>query len=298
MISALIPVYNGPVHLLASELSRQLSGANVEFEILIGDDSDDRARLDENRLANSIPGVDWHQNHPPYGRSKNRNDLAQRARYPSLLFIDGDAAIDNEQYISNYLAALSDGIEVACGGTLYHESPPSDNNSILRWKYGRSREMRSATRRQEDPYRSFSTFQFVIQKSLFERIGFDETLGTYGHEDTLFGLKIMKMGIAIVHLDNGLYHEGLDSGELFLEKTRKAVESLHQLYTDGKIDRTDFTFIRLLNQWVRLKKTGLSPFISLLFRLFSPVLSHKLCSRKPSLLLLDLYKLGYLSSID
>ena len=75
---------------------------------------------------------------------------------------------------------------------------------LLRWKYGRKKEQKKASDRNKHPYSRFSTFNVIIDKSIFSKFRFYEELKQYGHEDTLFSYQLKKAGIAIYHIDNGL----------------------------------------------------------------------------------------------
>jgi len=67
---------------------------------------------------------------------------------------------------------------------------------------------KSAVERNKHPHRGFSTFNVLFEKSVFSKIRFNEELKQYGHEDTLLGFQLKKAGIDILHIDNGLMHEG------------------------------------------------------------------------------------------
>ena len=79
------------------------------------------------------------------------------------------------------------------------------------WKYGSLREQSSVEQRNLKPYHSFMTNNFLIPKSIFLAIRFEEALTQYGHEDTLFGMELQRRGVPIVHLANPLRHGGLEA---------------------------------------------------------------------------------------
>ena len=74
--------------------------------------------------------------------------------------------------------------------------------NFFRWKYGKSREQKTAKVRREFPYHSFSSCNLFIRKEIIQRICFSEKLLQYSHEDTLFGLELQQLSIPILHIDN------------------------------------------------------------------------------------------------
>ena len=174
------------------------------------------------------------------GRSAIRNRLAMEAAGDHLLFIDADAMIKGtaEAYLLKWVPMMNTA-RVICGGVLYPETEPGDPDKLLRWEYGRQREQKKASERNKHPHFTFSTFNFLIEKSVFSKIRFNEELKQYGHEDTLLGYQLKKAGIDILHIDNGLIHDGLESNREFLNKTKLGIENLSQLY-DKVTDKQRF----------------------------------------------------------
>jgi hypothetical protein len=134
-----------------------------------------------------------------------------------------------EAFLQKWLEYLPQN-RVICGGVLYHESPPGDPDKILRWKYGRRKDQLKASERNKNPYTHFITFNVLIDKSIFSKIRFYEELKQYGHEDTLFGYQLKKAGIDVLHIDNGLLHEGLETNRDFITKMKLSIENLSKLY--------------------------------------------------------------------
>ncbi len=114
---------------------------------------------------------------------------------------------------------------------------PGDPDKLLRWKYGKWREQRKASEKNKNPNEWFSTFNVLIEKTVFAKIRFNEELKQYGYEDTLMGYQLKKADIEVLHIDNGLIHEGLETNKEFLNKTKLGIENLSKLYenvTDKK----------------------------------------------------------------
>lgn len=296
MLSVLIPVKDWNPVSLVEFLIAQLIRCGKPFEILVSDDSPPGESLKISHLLNHVPAVKYFCRDQPLGRSANRNFLGEQANYEFLLFIDGDAGAGDENYIKNYLDRLSSDT-VLCGGTGYYPEPPQNPDYLLRWKYGRAREQVDALIRQKHPWKSFSTFNFLIPAKVFQSIRFDETIKGYGHEDTVFGIHLQQAGIKILHLNNSLIHLGLEASTIYLDKTRESGANLCLLYSRGVFPTTYTGEIKLLNSWTKLKKLHLSGIMAAWFRYRRKYIEIRLCGPNPSLFLLDLYKLGSISHI-
>ncbi|MCK5822107.1 MAG: glycosyltransferase [Bacteroidales bacterium] len=296
MISVLIPLFQVNVHSLINSLIEQLSTASISYEILIGDDSPsplNSSTLDEWRSCN----LRYFHNSSSLGRSANRNMLADNAIYENLIFIDCDALLPNPDFISKYIKEI-DGKSVLCGGTNYQNTKPAQKEQVLRWTYGRKREVSSATNRNINPYNSFSSFNFCIPTQVFKEVRFDERIKDYGHEDTYFGFDLKERGVLIKHIENPLTHNGLESSDVFLEKTKIGIEGLLSI---SRRETVPDGFLEHNTLWLvseRMKKSGLSIILKVLYPFLERYILVFLRSRNPSMFLFDLYKLAYLSRIQ
>lgn len=301
MLSILIPTYNTNLHPLVSELQAQLNESNIEYEIIISDDasSDTSVRYHNSLLAEQYH-VQYIQNEQNIGRSKIRNSLADAAKYPTLLFMDCDARVKSSDYISNYIRFLQEnnlqGTDfVVLGGLSYREMRP-EKTKLLRYRYGIKREVRPAYERNRDPYRAFTPFNMLIAKSVFEKCRFEESLKQYGYEDTFFGIELKKCGIPVYHIDNELYHEGIDTNELLLDKVAAGVANLVNLQSHNKLDDKLLAVSTLLATYQKLKRTISGRFtLSLLGKIKQPL--RNIASTYNSLMFLDLYKLSVMHNL-
>ncbi len=260
MLSILIPTYNTNLHPLVSELQAQLNDCQVDYEIIIEDDaSSDKSIQYHNSLLGEMEHVTYLENSENSGRSKTRNHLADTARYPYLLFLDCDARIKKTSFIAYYLHFISvkkdQNPEFAVSGGLSYRDDLPEKSKHLRYKYGIKREVRSAKERSEHPYSHFTPFNLLITKSVFEKCRFDESLTDYGYEDTFFGLDLEEAEIPLYHIDNELYHDGLDENRDFLVKTEVSVRNLDKLYKAGKVSDHFSAQSHLLQTWKRLSAT-------------------------------------------
>ena len=288
MISILIPTYNYDVTSLVTDLHFQASKEVEDFEIIVMEDG--KTSLTH---TNGSIGKLSHCQHmileQNIGRSAIRNKLASTAKYDHLLFMDCDAQVCKPNYINTYLKFCKEEC-VVIGGTAYDPDETNPDYS-LRLKYGRKREAISAIKRGSNrQIQNFATFNFLISKSLFAQVQFDETIKGYGHEDTLFGHQLHELGIRFTHIDNPLIHIGLDSNRVFLQKTKEGTLNLLKIYQTGRYPFLQ-TESKLLNSYLKIKKFGLTYWVAQLLWITESWITAQLCSSNPSLILYDIYKL-------
>jgi hypothetical protein len=294
MLSILIPIYNyNAVHLVRS-LHKQASALHITFEILLLDDASDNTQSrEDNLILKELAHTKLIELPTKAGRSIARNFLAGQAQYEYLLFLDCDSEPVDDDFIRRYIPYCQGECVVVCGGTAYKPIPPKRNHR-LRWVYGTHFETKSAQERNKKPNTKFSTFNFLIAKDLFWSIRFNELLRNYGHEDTLFGFELRKRNCIIQHIDNPLYHTGIDENKLYLEKTRQGVENLKILYEKYPDHDLLIKDIRLLKVYAIIEKWKLCRFFYLNYFLFKKFMLWNFNSRFPNLFLFNLYKLNYL----
>jgi len=290
MLSVLIPTYNYVVIPLVKPVHQQLIATKIPFEIICFDNGSGSNANILNDEINRLEFCTFISLKKDGGRSKIRNLLAERAKYKWLLYLDADVLPVSDKFITNYIdSAKSIGQKVVFGGLRYEDKP--DDDKTLRWVYGKSREEISLKVRKRDPEKHFTSANFLIDKMVFQEFKFDESLTEYGHEDTLLAIELNKKGIHIGQIDNPVYHLGLDKNEIFIEKTKRSVENLFALYQRQKITIQDNRFLEVFD---KLKRSKLSKAFSFAFKKYSKNMEGNLNSKKPSLFIYDLYKMGYL----
>jgi GT2 family glycosyltransferase len=291
-ISLLIPVLDYDIIALV-HIMKNAMGKVPEFcEIVIGDDGSS-ADYRKKYLSLESENVKVISSERNIGRAAIRNRLALEAIGDFLLFIDADVMLPGtaEAYILKWLPYLNKS-RVICGGTLYHDSAPGDPDKLLRWKYGKRREQKSAAERNKHPHAGFSTFNVMIEKSVFSKIRFNEELKQYGHEDTLLGYQLKKAGIDILHIDNGLMHEGLESNRDFLNKTKLGIENLSQLYDKVTDKKTFSDIVLMLRIYNCLNFFGLTHLMAAIFIRYRDRMEIRLDSGNISLALFAFYKMS------
>lgn len=288
MLSILIPVYNYNICTLVATLHHQVLECEIPFEIICLDDASQKFTT-ENREISNLKSTTYTILEKNIGRSAIRNLLAQKAIYDNLLFLDADTIPVHENFISNYVAQINDSKKIVYGGIRYQDIQPS-GNEVLRWIYGTEREALTVSDRNKSPYISFLTLNFLIKKSIFSEVNFNESIPNLRHEDTLFSFELMQNHIAIVHFENPVYHLGLENSQTFLRKSEEAVVALKNL-TDSNLISTEY--VKLSHYFQILKKYYLQPLVAFGFRITKPLFLKQLLGKNPSLLLFDLYRLGY-----
>ena len=296
MLSVLIPVFNFDVNALVAVLSKQAGELSIPFEIIVLDDASDEKFKNINRKINDIPGVSYIELGQNIGRSKIRNQLAGKALYDNLLFLDCDSEIIVPDFIRNYSKYFDCSCAV-CGGLTYNNTAPLEYNQYLRWYYGHNREFKSAEIRNKNPYASFSSFNFMINKKIFKEIRFEETIVNYGHEDTLFGYELKKRNIEVRHIDNPMSHVRLETNMHFIEKTKEGIENLKHIMKINGNEKHLIKDITLLWYYSIFRRLNLVAFINFLYRKTETLLLKNLTGKRPNLFIFDLYKLGYLCSL-
>ncbi|MBC7494211.1 MAG: glycosyltransferase [Flavobacterium sp.] len=293
MLSILIPVYNYDIRPLVTELQRQCATCAIDYEILVQDDASETFTNENGTITNfNFCSYTVHQQNQ--GRSSVRNMLAHSAQFDNLLFLDADTMPVSAFFISNYICQITSDEKIVYGGIVYQMKKP-ENSKVLRWIYGKKREALAVVKRNAKPYVSFLTLNFLIKKSIFKKVNFNENIPNLRHEDTLFSFDLMKNKIKIVHIDNPIVHLGLDLNDNFIIKSEKAIDNLHYLITTKLID---YRYVRLAKMATFIKKSNLQFLVSTIFTFIKPVLLKNMRSNKPSLPLFDLYRLGYFCQIN
>jgi glycosyltransferase involved in cell wall biosynthesis len=286
MLSILIPIYNYNVTHLVTELHRQAEEAGIVYEICLLDDGSSDPSCALNRQLAKKTNIRYQELPQNVGRAAIRNRLAQMAKYEYLLFMDCDSSVVMPQYLQIYLRELQPDL-LLYGGRTYLHKPPNDPDLWLHWHYGRQREQQDFQERQRNPYHAFMTNNFLIPRAVFAPIQFEETLLTYGHEDTLFGMELAKRKLRILHLNNPLLHLGLETRVVFLEKTKLAVWNLVKLQQNGYVLDT-----KLSNMYTKFQRWKLAGVLHVALKILQPFLwKYLLWAKRPQLFWLDLYKL-------
>lgn len=278
MLSILIPTYNYDCSSLVNELNTLCTRAGIKYEIIVGNDGSiiDLQNLEDlTQSLDNFKFLDFKENR---GRSAIRNVLAKEAKYDKLLFIDSDMKIYKDDFIENYIKedspVISGGIKVI-----------QDNNPkyLLHKKYEENRSVNIAT-----------TSNLLVSKDVFAENNFIENVKKYGYEDIIFSQRVGKK-YGIKFICNPLIHNGPIPTETFIKRISEATEVLVELYKNNDYKNDIVESSKLLQTYLKIK--NIKWLFLLFFKSTKGFIIKQLHSKKPSLLLMDIYKLGILSEL-
>ena len=282
-LSILIPTFNDPCSTLVHNLHQQAEALGMTYEILVADDGSTQEKvLEENRSINALPHCQLIERGVNAGRASIRNFLAQQARYAWLLFIDSDMVVCRNDYLRKY--ASCEETPIVDGGVVIGACKPGNLRSL----YEKAAESQhTPEERQLSPYRDFHTANFMIKRTLMLEQPFDERFKSYGYEDVLFGKTMEKASVPILHIDNPMSFEIFEDNEHFVSKTEEGLRTLYEFRNELQ------GYSRLLDRIQTLPHTP----IRWWHQLFGAIERRHLTSRRPSLWVFNLYKIGYFLNI-
>ncbi|MGB5419653.1 glycosyltransferase family 2 protein [Algibacter sp.] len=283
-LSICIPVHNFNCIESVKALCEQIENLTTKAEIIVIDDASSIALNELENFDN--PNYSFEKLSKNLGRAKIRNLLGKKAKFSHLLFIDGDSGIP-ENFLKTYIETIKKHPEaVICGGRLHKLI--ANSKKCLRYHYGVKYEDSKALDRQKEPYNGFMTNNFIVTKNILVRIPFNETINTYGHEDTFFGFELETNGISIIHIDNPVTHLELESNNIFIKKTKQAIENLVFLKNQYPSFNSHSTLLKKANRFYFLKP--IAPILSKGFAF--------LANTTQSVYSFQVFKLFYMISIN
>ena len=288
MLSILIPTYNYNVYPLVTELKSQADALGISYEILVQDDAS-HFFLRENTEINLLQHCSYTLNHENLGRGNNINLLNNRAQFEYVLILEADAFPEKKTYLQNLIATINTDTSILFGGVTYPNQKP-EKEKLLRWKYGNERESISLSERLKNPYHFVFTWNLLLKKEILSKHHFPYNVKEYGYEDVVFIKQLKENNILVQHIENRLVHFNTETSLTFIEKTEKAVITLNQLIISNKLDLKD---TKIGKAYHIIQFWQLDIVIRFLFKKLSKQMITNLTSSNPSLIVLDLYKLGY-----
>jgi len=288
MLSILIPTYNYNIVPLVNKVYKQALDAKVIFEIIVVDDcSTNKAVVDKNKETEELEFCTFLKNNQNIGRTATRNLLANTAKHNQLLFLDADVLPKYDNFISNFNLTETNNYQVIYGGVCYYERKPEENK-VLRWKYGKEREAKSVAQRLKEPFFIISQ-NLMIQKEVFFKMNTINT-NAYGL-DILFSNNLKINNIIVNHIDNPVYHLGLETNNTFIKKSLEAVKTTFQLEEEEGVIDNDLR--PLQKSYLKLKKNRLTSLFSFFISKFKTLMERNFLSKNPNLFWFDLYRLNY-----
>lgn len=287
-----IPVYNFDVNNLINDLTTQINAEHLDVDIIVIDDGSEKKFIDINKsseptvnqyilLANNI------------GRSKIRNLFLKYSQAEYFLFLDCDGKVIRQDFIKKYLNLIErTNPDVIYGGRTVSEIPP-DSEYGLRWKFAIERENLPVKERLKSPYLDFQTNNFVVRRSILEKVPFNEDITQYGYEDLIFSHDLQNHKVEIDHIDNPIFNNDVESNTIFLSKADQSAKSLAQLIkTENGISRV--SQVRLAKAYLLMKKTRTIFIYRFIYKLIRSQIKKMLLTGDAPLKALDFYKLGQL----
>lgn len=292
MLSILIPTYNYAILALVKNVHQQCLEAQIPFEIICLDDQSDNDYQIENLIISTLPNCIYNVNQTNVGRTRTRQQLAEQAKYDWLLFLDADVIPVTSAFIQHYIDAIQPNT-VIFGGYQY-EKESTDATKILRFRYGKEREEKYASERNKNPYTYVFSGNMLVPKSIFLNFNYQANEKNYGM-DIYFGYQLYQQQISVLHLDNPILHLGLETNEVYFQKALQGVESRKKYLLHEKgVDQMN----PLVQAYAKLKKLGLTKLVAVGFKIVAPYLKKNILSTNPKLVYFDIYRLGYLCSLE
>lgn len=293
MISIVIPTYNRSCYTLVQILAQQCGLVpDLQWEVVIVDDaSTDASVRGINKMCAQIDNVRIVQLDVNLGRAAVRNRAVDESVGEWIVFLDDDVMPADERFVLRYVKMARKGrYDVVCGGV--NAVHKKEDETSLRWIYDAYGEGKHSLQwRREHPYQCFSTANFMIRRSVFDHVRFDETLQKYGYEDALFGIRLEEEKVRLRQTGNPVEHLGLEPNEVFVRKTEQALVNLHSL---GVPMTSRATVSRTL---AKIEKWHMRWALTLWHKLFGRLERKLLCSNYPSVHVFQIYKLGYYADL-
>lgn len=294
MLSILIPAYNYDVRPLVLELQKQVEEYDIAYEIIVCDDAIDSKYIKENSKLNDLKNINYFVNPINLGRAKNRNELVKKSKFDLLLFLDADTFPVQNEFLKNYLDTYSKiNSSVIFGGLKYQDEKP-ELVKMLRWTYGKKREAIKSNDRKKTPYKTIFVSNLLIEKKILQLYPFDNSIIDYGYEDTALFKTLKQFQIAVEHIENPVYHLGLDDNSIYIHKIEESLKNLKTLLEFQKVDGIE---LRIISIYKTLNKFGLRKPFLYFYKFSKALLLKNLTSSNPNLIIFDIYRLGYLCSL-
>ncbi|GAB5401397.1 MAG: glycosyltransferase [Aureisphaera sp.] len=258
---------------------------DYEFEIIVADDaSTENTLIQFNAKIDELEHCRLVKNEKNLGRTATRNHLAKNAKYDWLLFLDADVMPKYPDFIERFALDNHKDSSIIFGGVDYHKTKP-ELKEVLRWKYGSDREAKSVKDRLKNPHFIISQ-NLLIRKEAFFKINLVSE-NRYGL-DNIVSYFIYRNGLEVTHIDNPVYHLGLENTQTFIKKSIESLETSLHFHNDGNFPE-DFRPVQRL--YLKLRKWGGLGIFKSVMKRFEGRIEKNLYSDNPNLRWFDLYRL-------
>ncbi|KAA5824047.1 glycosyltransferase family 2 protein [Algibacter amylolyticus] len=293
MLSILIPVYNYSISSLVTEIYKQATDAKVSFEIICIEDGSTKFVQENRAIVDSLKHASIIVSNKNNGRTKSRQILSEHSNFNWLLFLDADVMPKSDKFIIKHLKNINSNYEAIYGGFAYKNIKPQKNKT-LRYNFGKNFEEVNAKKRNLNPYQIVISANFLIKKAIFSTLNSQIKIKSYGL-DNFFGALLKENKVNVLHIDNEVYHFGIENNKIYLNKVQEFITTLLKLYNDRMfLEHSN----KLLSLFVSLKKYKLNFLLSFFYKLFNKVMERNLIGSKPNMFILQLYKLSYICFKD
>lgn len=293
MISICIPVYNFPIVPLVEKLLYQADQGNIDIEIVLIDDFSIPTFEQQNRNIPNDKRVHYLPLIENIGRSKIRNRLADYSKGEWLLFMDCDMAPKDDEFLARYLKHTHEAVDVVCGGVTAEK--PKENDFQLQWLVDNFQKNHFEKLKRNNIFVPVSTGNFMIRRSMYEQVRFNENLKGYGREDQLFSLNLRDRNARIAWIENPTVHQGLEKNEDFLKKLEESQINLVCVWNSNREYQPTLKKVSSrLAIATTLQRLGLSFIISLPYYLLQGRMRRSAIRGKCSILCLSFYQMGFL----
>jgi len=138
--------------------------------------------------------------------------------------LDADTFPIHKNFISNYILEINDTNNIVYGGIRYQEEQPP-KEKVLRWVYGK-KEKHYLLNNAIKIFIYLFNVEFLIHKEVFKTVIFNESIPNLRHEDTLFSYELKQNNIPLKHIENPVYHYGIDEFDKALQKEHESLLAL------------------------------------------------------------------------
>lgn len=293
MISLLIPVFNYNIVDLVTALHKQIQLNDIPFEIICLDDGSNEAIVELNSGIAKFENVTYKIAKKNNGRTKTRQHLALAAKYDWLLFLDADVLPKSENFIGNYLKYLNQTYDAIFGGFAYSNKVPKKEYK-LRWTYGLAQEQKLASYRNIRPFKIIISANFLIKRDLFLKINSKVEENIYGL-DNIFGAQLKSANAKVLHIDNEVYHLGIETNSIYLKKKENSALTVLNYYKTNKLKDHQND---LLHFFIKIKRFRLNYIFAFVYKFFGNGMRKNLRGGQPSIKLLQLYRISFMCYQD
>lgn len=224
-ISIIVTTYNRPaaLNLVLAGLAKQAINPNTEWEVLIADDGSKKETSDliaawQNNFPCHLVHV-WHED-IGFRAGAIRNRAAAQSTGDYLVFLDGDC-VPMPDFVNQHASLAESGWYIAGNRVLLSESfthtllSMNDAIQIMDWSVWQwmAAKLQTKTNRalpwlrlklstmrkkRHSRWEVVKSCNLAVWKSDFVAInGFDEDFSGWGHEDSDFAVRLLRLGISI-----------------------------------------------------------------------------------------------------